>query len=153
MTIIESTNSDVLVRMATSDDIPELLRLYKQLQPQNEFELNSAEAAFRKAATQGVTYFVAEIGGILVATCYIAIIPNITWNCASIGFIENCVVDTDFRRRGVGRRLINVVIEFAKARGCYKATLQSGNGRTEAHHFYESCGFNGDSKRAYELRF
>jgi hypothetical protein len=34
-----------------------------------------------------------------------------------------------------------------------KIVLQSGSKRKEAHIFYEKCGFDGNSKRAFEIRF
>jgi hypothetical protein len=33
-----------------------------------------------------------------------------------------------------------------------KIILQSSAKRTEAHKFYEKCGFDGNSKRVFEIR-
>jgi len=41
---------------------------------------------------------------------------------------------------------------FAQERHCYKVILQSGTARTEAHRFYEHMGFNGSSKKAFDMR-
>jgi len=48
---------------------------------------------------------------------------------------------------------MNIAIEYAKEQGRYKVTLQSGIKREEAHRFYESVGFDGNSKRAFEIKF
>ena len=45
-----------------------------------------------------------------------------------------------------------MAVEFAKERDCYKAILQSGKSRTGAHQFYENKGFNGGSKKAFDMR-
>jgi GNAT superfamily N-acetyltransferase len=95
---------------------------------------------------------VADDHGRIAATCCIAIIPNLTRQCAPIGFVENIVTHRDYRRQGLGRRVLEAAIAFARARGCYKVLLQSGTKRTEAHRLYEAAGMDGDAKRAFELR-
>ena len=145
---------DISIRMATIGDLPRLLELYKELQPLDPpVSLAEASAVWERAAGSGVTYFVAESLGQVVAACYIAIIPNITRGCSPIGFVENVVTAAKHRRQGIGRKLLEAAVEFARSQGCYKVALQSGNKRSDAHLFYEAVGFDGDSKRAFEIRF
>ena len=146
--------SEISIRKAVKADIPQLLELYKELQPLDPpVGVDEATATWEQAVNRGVMYFVAESKGRIVASCYIAIIPSITRKCAPIGFIENIITAADCRRLGIGRRLIETAVDYAKSQGCYKVTLQSGIKRAEAHKFYESAGFDGDSKRALEIRF
>jgi len=145
---------NISIRTATKADVPQLLELYKELQQSDQpVEIDKAIAVLEKAENNDVTYFVADDNGRIAATCYIAIIPNITRQCASIGFIENVVTAVNYRRMGIGKKLFEKVIEYAKNRGCYKVTLSSGIKRSEAHDFYEALGFDGDSKKTYEMRF
>ena len=142
-----------LIRKAEISDIPQILDLYAQLQPLDSLiDESKARFVFEQANNCGVTYFVAEVDGHIAGTCYIAIIPNITRQCSPIGFIENVVTSADFRRLGIGRKLMDLAVEFARECGCYKVTLQSGIKREKAHKFYESVGFDGDSKRGFEIR-
>lgn len=144
----------ITYREATNEDIPSLLSLYKQLHDNNiEPELSTATAIWEKASKNGVKYFVAEDDGQLIACCYIAIIPNLTHGGKSIGFIENVVTDAAYRRKGIGKEIIEMAKSFAKERNCYKVILQSHSKRKDAHVFYESIGFDGDVKRAFEFRF
>jgi len=144
----------IQVRTAVSGDVPRLLELYAELQPQDPpIAENAALDTFERAVRQGCTYFVAEENGYVVGTCYVAIIPNITRLCAPIGFLENVVVATPCRRRGIGRMLMDAAIEHARVCGCYKITLQSGVKRDGAHRFYEAAGFDGGLKRTFEIRF
>ena len=55
--------------------------------------------------------------------------------------------------KGIGKKLMKMAIEYAKENNSYKVTLQSGIKWKEAHKFYEKIGFNGGSKRAFELGF
>ena len=58
----------------------------------------------------------------------------------------------EYRKRGLASKVIDMAVEFAKEHHCYKAILQSGITRTEAHQFYENKGFSGSSKKAFDMR-
>lgn len=90
--------------------------------------------------------------GEVVSTCYLAIIPNLTRGGRPIGFVENVVTDAAHRRQGLARRVLEEAVRIAREQGCYKVMLQSGAGRTQAHALYESIGFDGQSKRAFDMR-
>jgi GNAT superfamily N-acetyltransferase len=83
----------------------------------------------------------------------LAIIQNLTRGGKSNGFIENVITHAEYRRMGIGKKVMLMAIDYAKANNCYKVALLSGIKRQEAHSFYVNCGFNSDSKRGYELRF
>lgn len=57
----------------------------------------------------------------------------------SMMFIEDVVVDSSLRNRGIGNRLLTHLRGVAEGKGCYKITLccQDRNIR-----FYESCGYH-----------
>ena len=100
-----------------------------------------------------IKYYVARENGKIIGSCYICIIPNLTRGGKSIGFIENVITDKEYRRKVIGRHIIKRAVEYAKEQNCYKVLLQSGNKRTDAHNFYKSIGFDGESKKAFEIRF
>ena len=137
----------------TKNDIPLLLELYKQLNP-NDNIINDMDIKniWDKIKNQNIKYFIAKDNGKIIASCYICIIPNLTRNGKSIGFIENIITDKDYRKKGIGKNIVENAIKYAKEQNCYKVMLQSGNKRTDAHKFYESMGFNGESKKAFEIR-
>lgn len=66
--------------------------------------------------------------------------------------VENVISAPDYRRRGIGRALMEHARDLAQQKGCFKLTPQTGAGRTGDHLFYEACGFRGD-KRGFQLRF
>ncbi|GHV70983.1 acetyltransferase [Spirochaetia bacterium] len=136
-------------------EIPSLLELYKQLNPLNEIIINeiAAKNIWKEIEKYNIKYYAAKENGKIIGSCYICIIPNLTRGGKSIGFIENVITDKEYRRKGIGKNIIKKAIEYAKEQNCYKVLLQSGNKRTEAHKFYESIGFDGKSKKAFEIRF
>lgn len=64
------------------------------------------------------------------------------------GFMEDVFVEEEFRRQGIGRKLVQAVIAEARARGCYKLLATSRHERPEVHEFYKKFGF-----RDYGLEF
>jgi len=129
-----------------------LLELYQQLNTDDVMDEITSKNIWKNIEKQDIKYFVAKENGKIIASCYICIIPNLTRSGKSIGFIENVITDIKHRRKGIGKTVIENAIQYAKDKKCYKVLLQSGKKRIDAHLFYESLGFDGESKKAYELR-
>ncbi len=142
-------------RTARKEDLPGLLALYKQLNPEEELiDLKKAYSiwdATEKSNT--TTYFVAMDNAKVVSTCNITLVPNLTRNGKSFAIIENVITDNDYRRQGIGKKVIENAVQYAKENNCYKVVLLSSAKRTASHKFYESIGFNGNSKKGFEIRF
>jgi GNAT superfamily N-acetyltransferase len=141
-------------RQLTASDLPSLLELYRQLDADDAESTaeHSMEVWKEIEDDPDIRYFGAVDGGRVVSSCYAAYVPNLTRGNRGICFIENVITDKEYRRRGLASRVIDMAVAFAKERHCYKVILQSGMSRTEAHRFYESKGFNGTSKKAFDMR-
>jgi len=140
--------------IAKKEHLPMLLELYKQLIPEETpLDINIANKIWEEIENHDIKYFIAIENGIIISSCYLAIIPNLTRNGKSNGFIENVITDENYRKKGIGKKIIEMAIEYGKQNNCYKIILQSGYNRKENHIFYEKCGFDGYSKRAFEIRF
>ena len=136
------------------NELLSMMKLYKQLNPNEEIiNESAAKNIWKIIENQNIKYFIAKDNGKIIASCYICIIPNLTRDGKSIGFIENVITDMEYRGKGIGKKIMENAVEYAKEQNCYKVLLQSGNKRTDAHGFYESIGFDGKSKTAFEIRF
>jgi len=62
------------------------------------------------------------------------------WN--GYGYIEDITVDASFRRQGIGRRLIEQAISWAKERGLPGLMLETQDNNVPACRLYEVCGFH-----------
>lgn len=60
-------------------------------------------------------------------------------NAGLCGHIEDIVVHQDGQGKGLGKRIIEVLTELAKVRGCYKVILDCSNKNVP---FYEKCGYH-----------
>ena len=141
-------------RRLTASDLPSLLELYRQLDADDAESTveHSMEVWKEIESSSDIRYFGAVDGGKVVSSCYAVYIPNLTRGNRGICFIENVITDKEYRKQGLASRMIDMAVAFAKERHCYKVILQSGMSRTEAHRFYESKGFNGTSKKAFDMR-
>ncbi|MDR1531651.1 MAG: GNAT family N-acetyltransferase [Clostridiales bacterium] len=140
--------------IAKRENLVNILELYKQLNPtNNDFSLEDANRIWDKIENENIKYFIAKDNDKIIGSCYIIIIPNLTFNGKSIGYIENVITDEKYRRKGIGKKIMEMAINYAKEENCYKVVLQSGIKRTTAHKFYEAIGFNAGTKKAFELRF
>ena len=143
------------LRELNENDLESLIKLYEQLDGANgDFTAEDARKIW-KAEIEGnkkIKYFGVVEKGKVISTCYCLIIPNLTRLGSSIAFVENVVTDKEYRGQGLGRKVMEMAIEFARENNCYKVILQSASFRKEAHQFYKNLGFDGESKKAFILK-
>lgn len=63
------------------------------------------------------------------------------WIVADEAHIATLAVHPDYRRRGLGRRLMHVMLQVARYRGATTVTLEVRAGNIAAQHLYTSLGF------------
>ena len=63
------------------------------------------------------------------------------------GQIMALAVAPAYQRRGVGRRLMQAAESALVAAGARQVVVTSGNHRTDAHAFYERCGYSFTGRR------
>ncbi|MFJ6168407.1 GNAT family N-acetyltransferase [Micromonospora orduensis] len=143
-----------MFREAGSADFEQIIRLYRQLNPDDPvLDDGSDAAAFQQIlSTPGLRLFVLEVDGIVVATTYLNVIPNLTRSASPYAVIENVVVEESRRGAGLGRQIMAGTLQAAWDAGCYKAMLMTGSRTPSTHAFYRACGFSPDAKTAYLAR-
>lgn len=143
-----------MFRDARFGDFDDVMRLYRQLNPDDPVLDNGADAtAFEQILrTPGLFLFVIERADVVVATTYLNIIPNLSRSAAPYAVVENVVVDVGLRRTGLGRQIMERTLQEAWNAGCYKAMLMTGSKTPGTHAYYRACGFSADAKQAYLAR-
>ena len=142
------SNKSAVIRPATENDIPRILELYRQLViniSQVELSQNPSPDDYRRAFTQirsmpGHELLVAEDQGVVTGTMVVLVVPNLSHNGLPWALVENLVIDEGYRRRGLGKLLMDYAMARAKEEGCYKLVLSTSKKRKEAHRFYRSLG-------------
>jgi len=95
--------------------------------------------------------FVVEVGGVLVASCTLIVVPNLTRGGRPYGLIENVVTHAHFRKRGFGKQVLAAASSAAWDAGCYKVILMTGSTKPETLKFYAEAGFE-QSKTGFQMR-
>jgi N-acetylglutamate synthase-like GNAT family acetyltransferase len=143
-----SSGRSCLIRRAGTEDAVAIQELYRELVGDAQVRVLPDHVA-TLAEAPGSILLVAEAKGTVVATALLSICADVMYGHQPFGVVENVVVTRAWRERGVGRRLLAHVEALAIERDCTKLMLLSGSHRREAHAFFRSCGFMGDTKHAF----
>lgn len=108
------------------------LTAYELLEPADELHLTDPEG--RILATGG-QIFVAVEHGVVVGTCAAVAHEPGTFEVAKLA------VAADARGRGIGRRLVDACLGYARERGARRAILVSSTRLEAALRLYEQFGF------------
>ena len=140
---------------ATHSDIPELVELLKSLFEQEaEFEPNSETQS--KALSKIILD--SKIGIILIAKDDDKILGMVnllftesTALGSKVALLEDMVILSSSRGRGIGSQLIDYAISEAKKVGCKRITLLTDIENTKAQSFYQKKGFVKSKMTPYRL--
>jgi GNAT superfamily N-acetyltransferase len=140
------------IREIRLSELKELLMIYRHLHPLDEpLPGQQAVEATWQAIQENPDLFCfgGYVDGMLVSSCLLAIIPNLTRGCRSYGIIENVVTHAGFRRKGYGQAVLKHALSHAWKMNCYKVMLLTGRKDEATYRFYESVGFDRHSKQAF----
>ncbi|WP_425800780.1 GNAT family N-acetyltransferase [Desulfitobacterium sp. Sab5] len=139
--VIEELN--VEIREALEKDLPDILSLCSQLDNGQILDMDKAKGIYNRINLYpNYKIYFAMAGESVVGMFALLVMENLGHLGASSGVIEDVVVDTSWRRKGIGRQMLRFAIERCKEANCYKLTLSSNIKRKDAHSFYESLGFD-----------
>ena len=136
---------NVIIRNADSKDIPALVGLIAELgyadseeEVRKRFDIVSAAPAHK--------IFVAERERKIIGLMSFHAL-DLLYSAGKLGRITGLVVTEKESGSGIGKLLVAKAEELARDSGCKRIELTSNNRRTKAHKFYESIGFEANSKR------
>lgn len=136
---------EVTVREARIEDLAEIVDLLADDaldSPREGGDLAPYAAAFaRVTAEPGQTLAIAELGGQIVGTLQLSIIPGLTRRGTTRAQIEGVRTLSSLRGRGIGETLFDWAFAEAQRRGATLIELTSDASRGNAHRFYEHLGF------------
>jgi len=144
--------SEVVIREALEEDLPQVLALYAQpgLDDGHTLTVEQATLHYRRFKQYpNYRLFVAELNGAIVGTFALLIMDNLAHVGTPSGVVEDVVVTAHLRGKGIGRRMMETALAICREGGCYKMALSSNLKREAAHAFYESLDFE---KHGYSFR-
>ena len=137
-----SRSDQLKIKKACVDDIPQILKLYAQIDNNETLSIKEAETIFNKFGEYpDYSLYVAKTGNKVVGTYELLIMDNLAHKGTPSGIVEDVVVDSELRSQGIGKRMMEYAMDICRKRGCYKLTLSSSIQREKAHRFYENLSF------------
>jgi GNAT superfamily N-acetyltransferase len=143
------------IREIGVSELSELLTLYRHLHESDDLlpETNVVEGIWKQIQTDpNLSYWGVFVDGMLVSSCALCIVPNLTRGCRPYGLIENVVTHVDHRRKGYGQAVLRVALKYTWSRNCYKVMLLTGRKNEATYQFYESIGFDRHAKQAFFVK-
>jgi ribosomal protein S18 acetylase RimI-like enzyme len=125
--------------------------VYKKMNQENMMTVNSMLSKYisnfklRDNCNKVYKKFISQKNNISIIAClkkkavgYASINFNISIRGGIRAYIEDVVVEKEYRKKGIGKSLINILLKYAKKKGCYKIVLES---KKKNINFYKSCGY------------
>jgi len=139
----------IKIRKAKKKDYQEVIKLYADFVKNSNRYKNFDNDSFLKALQLPDFYiYLAEMEKRIVGFITFSIRTVVRYPKPIIE-VEEFYVISDLRRKGIGRKLTQKALDFAKKNECQYVFLASGKDRIPAHKFYKSLSFN---EYAYHYR-
>ena len=129
-------SNNILIRSVVESDMDAVIEI---LQSISDFKPSKSEYSniWRSFDQQDhVCSLVAILDNTIVGYGSIAFETKIRGG--KMGHIEDIVSHGDFRKKGIGRAILDALYIIAQENGCYKVTLQCEERNIE---FYQKCGY------------
>ena len=137
-----------VVTEVTPEVVASIVRLLPQLNP--TLPLPDVDRLQRIIGDPAVTLLVARDGDRIVGTSTVIVYSTPFWIKARL---DEVVVDTAARGKGVGEALVKACLDVARTRGAQVVELQSGKGpaREVANRLYRRMGFEPRDTNVYRM--
>jgi GNAT superfamily N-acetyltransferase len=131
---------DIDIRSAEESDFSQILELFKEFaafEKQPDAVTNSVDRMIKEK--DHLSCFVAETNDKRIVGYATYFFTYYTWIGKCL-YMDDLYVKPEYRGEGIGKRLMNRVIEFAKCSQCHKLRWQVSNWNNPAVEFYKSIG-------------
>ena len=138
------------------DDIESLAQLYRNFWNENyteNFDVQKMKSKFTEIQTNPAYILLGAVEGDGIAGSVMGIVcEDLYGKCKPLLLLENMVVDSSYRKMGIGTKLYDELEKRAKEKGCRQIILVTEADREVACKFYESVGFHPTANKGYKKR-
>ena len=141
--------SDIIVRQIEKKDLENgFLDSLDSLRKTSDISKEKAKSVFEQIKSNpNHVIFVAVIDDKVIGSTTLLIEPKFIHQGGLVGHIEDVVVTKEHQGKGIGEKVIQTTLNYAKSQGCYKTILDCTD---DVKPFYEKLGF---TRHANEMRF
>ena len=141
--------TDVDIRILEEKDLfTGFLTSLDSLKKASDLNEEKAKDIFKKIKSNpNHQIFVVILDNKVIGSTTLLIEPKFIHQGGKVGHIEDVVIAKEFQGSGIGEKLINFVLDYAKKSDCYKTILDCSD---DVKPFYEKIGFK---KHSNGMRF
>ena len=136
------------IRNASINDIPIILELLYDLgrpRAQKDSDVEEFSSLVRKYLLEpNKKIILAEYDNKVVGMASLMLLSRLNRKNLEL-YIPELIVQKDHQNKGIGKKIIESCIDFAKQNKCHRIRLESGNQRIGSHLFYKKLGFEQSS--------
>ena len=122
------------IRLFQESDTESVIALWKQVFSDKQPHNNPVLVINQKLARQPELFFVAEIDSVIAGTIMAGYDGHRGW-------LYTVAVNPQYRRRGIGTKLVQHAEKALTAMGCLKINLQVRANNAEVVEFYQKLGY------------
>ena len=140
----------VTLQIALGDDLESLAQLYEELIDERT-DLSKMKENFKlMEVNPNYVVLIAKEDNSVVGSVMGIICLDLVGKCRPFMVIENVVVKSAYRGRGIGARLMEKIEEIGRKRKYYYTMFVSGGHRKKAHQFYKAVGYDLDLVQGFK---
>ena len=132
--------TDIEIREIREEDLFNgFLTSLDSLKPASSLEPNKVQEIYNKIKFHdNQIIFVATLDSKVIGTATLLLEQKFIHNGSMVGHIEDVVVSKEHQEKGVGKKLVAKLLDYAHSKGCYKTVLDCLD---NVKPFYENLGF------------
>lgn len=142
----------MIIRQMVIEDIPELAQLYKLFWNEDSCIKTMCNQFSNLCARDTHLILSAVENQKLIGSVMGVICGELYGNCEPFMVLENMIVDSNYRNKGVGKALIAELEKIATKKGCTQVILVTETDRIDACNFYESVGYNSNTHKGFKKK-
>lgn len=135
----------------TYNDLDDLLSLYEELlERKTNLQKFKKNFGWINSNKDYLLIGAKDDNGNLVGSLLGIVCTDLGGECRPFIVIENVIVKSSCRKKGIGKQLMSFIEEFARKRNCNFTMIVSAFKRKDAHRFYESIGYSKDVVQGFK---
>ncbi len=133
---------DIQVIKATKEHYEEIIKLYGDFVDDPQRFSNADNDSYLKFLDAPNSFMDLVVADNKIIAFITYTVRTVVRYPKSILEVEELYVHPDYRKHGIGKKLMEHILEYAKSIDCQYVFFASDMKRTEAHEFYKVLGFN-----------
>lgn len=128
------------IRKMELEDLDDVFRLLNELY-KNKIQYDKFKEIYYQKLNDANSYYIVAVVNQKIVGVLISELQVQLHRAKKRGYIEDLIVDENYRNKGIGKSLLENAVSYARDNDCEVVDLTSYITNDNAHRFYEKNGF------------